>query len=126
MTRFFLSGSEIITMTHVCFERTRRFLKEDLNLGDFYTTRHSNMSQVHAIFHLATNEKPPHSNLNGSFSSSPTSSNRNLKQSDLSSRHPVILGLRNILKACITNSIHTLTLPLLLTHEMNEVKLLIN
>lgn len=94
--------------------------KQDLNLGDFYTTKHSNMSQVHAIFHLATNEKPQLSNLNGSFSSSPTSSNRNLKQSDLSSRHPVILGLRNILKACITNSIHTLTLPLLLTHEMNE------
>ncbi len=129
---------------------------KNLNIGDFYITKHSNMSQVHAIFHLATNEKPniPINNskkdyyqyyyyfnyyfyyyyyyyyynkivANNVFNS-PSNSNKTLKQSDLSSRHPVILGLRNILKTCITNNINTLTLPLLLTHEMNEVQTLIN
>ena len=43
-----------------------------------------------------------------------------LKHSDLSSRHPVILGLRNILKSCINHNIQTLTFPLLLTHEMTD------
>ena len=41
--------------------------------------------------------------------------------SELSSRHPVILGYRNILKACFKYDIHTITLPLLLVHEMSEV-----
>lgn len=86
----------------------------DLNIGDFYITKHSNMSQVHILFHLATNEN------SRERTQSLTSPTKTLKHSDLSSRHPVILGLRNILKACITNNIQTLTIPLLLTHEMNE------
>lgn len=90
----------------------------DLNIGDFYITKHSNLSQVHVIFHLVSNE---HKGFEGpSAPTSPATPNKNLKQSDLSSRHLVILGLRNILKLCIANNINTLTLPLLLTHEMNE------
>lgn len=85
-----------------------------MNIGDFYITKHSNMSQVHILFHLATNEN------SRERTQSLTSPTKTLKHSDLSSRHPVILGLRNILKACITNNIQTLTIPLLLTHEMNE------
>ena len=41
--------------------------------------------------------------------------------SDISSRHPVILGYRNIIKACFRYDVHTITLPLLLAHEMVEV-----
>lgn len=40
---------------------------------------------------------------------------------DINSRHPTILGLRNILKTACTHDITTLTLPLLLTHEMTNV-----
>ena len=40
---------------------------------------------------------------------------------DINSRHSVILGIRNILKACFKYSIMTLTIPLLLTMEMTEV-----
>lgn len=86
-----------------------------LNIGDFYITKHSNLSQVHTIFHLVANDRNQPKNINV-----PVSPSKTLKQSDLSSRHPVILGLRNILKTCFANNIHTLTLPLLLTHEMNE------
>lgn len=78
---------------------------KELNIGNFFITKHSNLSQVHVLFHLIAFENDSQSNL---------------KQSDLSSRHPVILGLRNILKACVSNDIHTLTFPLLLTHEMTE------
>lgn len=90
----------------------------DLNIGDFYITKHSNLSQVHVIFHLVSNENKRLEST--SVPTSPETPNKNLKQSDLSSRHLVILGLRNILKLCIANNINTLTLPLLLTHEMNE------
>lgn len=78
-----------------------------LNIGDFYVTKHSNLSQTHVVFHLAAFDKTNESN--------------NMKQSDLSSRHPVILGLRNILKTCIQNNVQTITFPLLLTHQMTEV-----
>lgn len=90
-----------------------------LNIGDFWISKHSNLSQVHVIFHLASNEKKSiEKNLHSSsISESPL---KTLKLPDLSSRHPVILGLRNILKACISNNINTLTIPLLLTHEMTE------
>lgn len=40
----------------------------------------------------------------------------------MNSRHPVILGLRNVLKTAASYDVTTLTIPLLLTHEMTEVK----
>ncbi len=79
-----------------------------MSVGDFYITKHSNLSQVHVIFHLQ------------SFDTNQSNSTSDLKHSDLSSRHPIILGLRNVLKACVLNDIQTLTFPLLLTHEMSE------
>jgi len=95
-----------------------------MNIGDFFISKHSNMSQVHVIFHLASNERKTDSEsntINPRPNSTPTTpAKATLKLPDLSSRHPVIMGLRNILKTCITNNITTLTLPLLLTHEMNE------
>jgi hypothetical protein len=122
-----------------------------MNLGDFYITKHSNISEAHIVFHLCAFKSNNNSSLTSNSDSnsltglttsptpSPTkelnnndesnsNSNENnekyqtLKQSDLSSRHPVLLGIRNIIKACISYDISTLTLPLLLTHQMTEVE----
>ncbi|KAH8295407.1 hypothetical protein KR018_010900 [Drosophila ironensis] len=72
-----------------------------LKTGDFFITRHSNLSQSHVIFHLISDE--------------PINS-----PSEINSRHPVILGLRNILKTASRHDITTLTIPALLRHEMSE------
>lgn len=39
---------------------------------------------------------------------------------EINSRHPVILGLRNILKTACRHDITQLTIPSLLRHEMSE------
>lgn len=72
-----------------------------LKSGDFFITRHSNLSQTHIIFHLISDE---------SFNS----------PEEINSRHPVILGLRNILKTASKHDVTTLTIPALLRHEMSE------
>lgn len=41
----------------------------------------------------------------------------------MNSRHPVILGLRNVLKTAASYDVTTITLPLLLTNEMSEVNI---
>ncbi|CAL1529220.1 unnamed protein product [Lymnaea stagnalis] len=74
--------------------------EKKLHSGDFYLTKHSNLSEVHVVFHVVTDD--------------------NLRTSDITSRHPVILSIRNIIKLCFRYDIHTLTVPLLLTHEMSE------
>lgn len=71
-----------------------------LRAGDFYLTKHSNLSEVHVVFHLVADDS--------------------IKQSDISSRHPVILSIRNIIKLCFRYDINTLTIPLLLFNEMTE------
>ncbi|KAJ8318217.1 hypothetical protein KUTeg_003308 [Tegillarca granosa] len=71
-----------------------------LQTGDFYITKHSNLSEVHTVFHLVVDE--------------------NMKSMDITSRHPVILSIRNIIKLCFRYDINTITIPLLLTHEMTE------
>lgn len=72
-------------------------------MGDFYITRHSNLSEVHVVYHLVVNDNALRSS------------------SEITSRHPSIFGLRNILKSCCKHDVTTLTLPLLLTHDMTEV-----
>ena len=74
-----------------------------LTTGDFYITRHSNLSEVHVVFHLVSDD-----------SVSGTSC-------DLTSRHPIIVACRNILKMCFRYDVRHITLPLLLVHEMTEV-----
>lgn len=74
---------------------------ELLQMGDFYMTKHSNLSQVHVVFHIVSDES--------------------LRGNDINSRHPVVLGLRNILKIACSNDITSLTIPLLLQYEMTEV-----
>ncbi|XP_033747327.1 protein C12orf4-like isoform X1 [Pecten maximus] len=71
-----------------------------IQVGDFYITKHSNLSEVHTVFHLVMDD-----------------STRSI---DISSRHPVILSIRNIIKLCFRSDITTLTIPLLLSHEMSE------
>ncbi|XP_058467669.1 protein C12orf4 [Malaya genurostris] len=72
-----------------------------LKPGDVFITRHSNLSHSHVIFHLISDE---------TFQS----------PSEINSRHPVILGLRNILKISSRHDVTTLTIPALLRHKMSE------
>ncbi|RUS88413.1 hypothetical protein EGW08_003809 [Elysia chlorotica] len=74
--------------------------EKKLHGGDFFLTKHSNLSEVHVVFHLVSDD--------------------NIRTSDITSRHPVILSIRNIIKLCFRYDIHTITIPLLLTHEMTE------
>jgi len=79
---------------------TRTDHSSNLQVGDFYITKHSNLSQVHVVFHLVSDE--------GVFSS------------DINSRHSIILGLRNVLKTAYMSDVSTVSLPLLLSYEMME------
>ncbi|KAK3922873.1 Protein C12orf4-like protein [Frankliniella fusca] len=71
-----------------------------LRTGDVYVTRHSNLNEVHVVFHMVIDDS--------------------LRSSDMNSRHPAILGLRNVLKMACSNDVTTLTVPLLLAHHMTE------
>ena len=69
--------------------------------GDVYVTRHSNLSEVHVVFHLVTDPS--------------------VSMSDIAARHPVMVGLRNCLHAASHHDIHTITIPLLVVHKMSPV-----
>ncbi|CRK88734.1 CLUMA_CG002597, isoform A [Clunio marinus] len=69
-----------------------------LKPGDFFITKHSNLSQAHLIFHLVYDDST----------------------TEMNSRHPCILGLRNILKVANSYDCHQLTIPALLKHQMSE------
>lgn len=69
-----------------------------LKHGDFFVTKHSNLSQAHIIFHLVFDDSPV----------------------EMNSRHPCILGLRNILKVANRYDVTQLTIPALLKNEMSE------
>uniref|UniRef100_A0A8C3MDN8 Uncharacterized protein n=1 Tax=Geospiza parvula TaxID=87175 RepID=A0A8C3MDN8_GEOPR len=68
--------------------------------GEFYITRHSNLSEIHVAFHLCVDD--------------------NVRSVNVTARDPAIMGLRNILKVCCTHDITTISIPLLLVHEMSE------
>ncbi|XP_017160918.1 ferry endosomal RAB5 effector complex subunit 3 isoform X2 [Poecilia reticulata] len=69
--------------------------------GEFYISRHSNLSEVHVVFHLCVDD--------------------NLRSGSITARDPAIMGLRNILKVCCTHDVTTVTVPLLLVHDMSEI-----
>lgn len=69
-----------------------------LKPGDFFVTKHSNLSQAHLIFHLVYDDST----------------------AEMNSRHPCILGLRNVLKVASRFDCHQLTIPALLKHQMSE------
>ncbi|XP_043943497.1 protein C12orf4 homolog isoform X2 [Protopterus annectens] len=68
--------------------------------GEFYITRHSNLSEKHVVFHLCVDD--------------------NVRSGNITARDPAIMGLRNILKVCCTHDITTISIPLLLVHDMSE------
>ncbi|KAF4517329.1 hypothetical protein B566_EDAN007281 [Ephemera danica] len=75
--------------------------KLGLQPGDCYITKHSSLAEVHIVFHLIRDDA-------------------SLLSGDVTSRHPVILGLRNVLKQASSYDITCLSIPLLLVHEMSE------
>ncbi|XP_030221130.1 ferry endosomal RAB5 effector complex subunit 3 isoform X2 [Gadus morhua] len=68
--------------------------------GEFYISRHSNLSEVHVVFHLCVDD--------------------HVRLGNITARDPAIMGLRNLLKVCCTHDITTITIPLLLAHSMSE------
>ncbi|KAK7809235.1 LOW QUALITY PROTEIN: hypothetical protein U0070_025644 [Myodes glareolus] len=68
--------------------------------GEFYITRHSNLSEVHVAFLLCEAD--------------------NVKSGNITAQDPAITGLRNILKVCCTHDITTMSILLLLAHDMSE------
>ncbi|XP_069673035.1 FERRY endosomal RAB5 effector complex subunit 3 isoform X2 [Periplaneta americana] len=94
------SGDHMVTLTSLEQQSRRSGSTKHLQTGDVYITRHSNLAEVHVIFHMVVDDS--------------------LRSNDINSRHPVILGLRNILKTACSNDVTTLTVPVLLMHEMTE------
>eukprot|EP00091_Calanus_sinicus_P022196 TRINITY_DN6921_c0_g1_i1.p1 TRINITY_DN6921_c0_g1~~TRINITY_DN6921_c0_g1_i1.p1 ORF type:complete len:156 (-),score=46.55 TRINITY_DN6921_c0_g1_i1:90-557(-) len=68
--------------------------------GDFYLTKHSNLCETHIVFHMVVDNT--------------------VEDGNISSRHPVIIGMRNVLKTACLNDVTSLTIPLLLGHKMSE------
>ena len=70
-------------------------------LGEIFITRHSNLAEVHVVFHLVVDDS--------------------VKLATINTRNPVIVGLRHALHTAVRHSITTISIPLLLFHEMTEV-----
>ena len=70
--------------------------------GDIYITRHSNLCQVHTVFHLVTDESV-------------------IMNSSLKNRHPIFAGLKSCLRVATRHDIYHVTIPLLLVHSMQPV-----
>ena len=79
-----------------------------LKVGDFYITKHSNLCEVHVVFHMIAN----------------CAENENIvplsSSEGVNSRHPVVMGLRSVLKTASNCGITQLTIPLLLSMNMTE------
>ncbi|EMP39700.1 Putative protein C12orf4 like protein [Chelonia mydas] len=84
----------------VLYARAQRSSKSKRQHGEFYITRHSNLSEIHVAFHLCVDD--------------------NVRSGNITARDPAIMGLRNILKVCCTHDITTISIPLLLVHDMSE------
>lgn len=80
--------------------------RHNLETGDCYITRHSNLANAHVVFHLVTDDS--------------------LKNGEVNSRHPILASLRNILRVAHTHDIKTISVPLLLVDEMDEEILTVN
>ncbi|KAH7689520.1 Protein C55A6.10 b [Aphelenchoides avenae] len=79
---------------------TRSYDEGMLKPGDVYVTCHSNLTGVQVVFHLVADKV--------------------LETDDISSRHPCIAGLRNIIKLSSRCAVRTITLPLFLVEAMTE------
>lgn len=81
-------------------DKKQRF-RGGMRTGDVLITKHSNLPDTHVIFHMLAEDD-------------------DLKSGDINSRHPAILGLRNILKMACSNDVTSISLPVLLKHEMSD------
>lgn len=73
--------------------------RSNLEAGDVYITRHSNLANAHVVFHLVIDDS--------------------LKQ-EVNSRHKIMTSLRNILRVAHIYDLKTISIPLLLIDEMDE------
>lgn len=80
--------------------------RRNLETGDCYVTKHSNLANAHVVFHLVTDDS--------------------LKNGEINSRHPIMASLRNILRVAHMYDIKTISIPLLLVDEMDEEILTVN
>jgi len=86
-----------------------------LKCGDFYMTRHSNLCEVHVVFHMLSTTSKAEGGEGGEEGHAPlTSAER------VNSRHPVVMGLRSVLKTASLCGVTTLTIPLLLTMSLTD------
>ena len=86
-----------------------------LKCGDFYMTRHSNLCEVHVVFHMLSTTSKAEGDEGGEEGHAPlTSAER------VNSRHPVVMGLRSVLKTASLCGVTTLTIPLLLTMSLTD------
>lgn len=74
--------------------------RQCLEIGDCYVTRHSNLANVHLVFHLVGNDS--------------------LKNGSMNSRHPILSSIRNILRMAHVYDIKTISIPLLLVDGIDE------
>ncbi|GMS77857.1 hypothetical protein PENTCL1PPCAC_32, partial [Pristionchus entomophagus] len=68
--------------------------------GDVYMTRHSNLCNVHIVYHLVVDEAEQYKDIN--------------------SRHPYLNGVRNIVRMASRFGVTTLSLPMLFTDCVHE------
>ena len=100
---FWTKKAETEALYNTGNEAAEEMARRDLSVlqpGDFYLTKHSNLCETHVMFHMVTDSSEQDNNI--------------------SSRHPVIIGMRNVLKTACLNEVTSLTIPLLLSHKMTE------
>ncbi|XP_075262041.1 ferry endosomal RAB5 effector complex subunit 3-like [Convolutriloba macropyga] len=95
-------GNSSPSLSHLSPQHQRKF--KALLPGDVFITRHSNLSAVHAVFHLAGDSK--------------------VEAFDMTSQHPTFTGLKNIFRFAIDFDIINIYIPLLLTDTISDDKTL--
>lgn len=84
--------NDISTQLETIYKSNQNFQE-----GDFFVTRHSNIPNIHAVFHLIISDD--------SIST------------DVTSQSKLITGYRSILKTCQLCDVHNITIPLLLLDD---------
>ena len=65
-----------------------------LRNGDFYVTKHSNLCEIHALFHMVADDS--------------------VMSAQINSRHPVVMGLRHVvvnMRKCAKKTLSYLMTP---------------
>jgi len=95
-----------------------------LKCGDFYMTRHSNLCEVHVVFHMLTavtsSDGATCDNGENNDDVTNTAPVPLTSSEKVNSRHPVVMGLRSVLKTASLCGVTTLTIPLLLTMTLTD------